>query len=182
MTTYNGPSKTGVVPQLPFTKAPFVRSAYNYDRNKASIDSGAVPSGVSRTVQSQKDEADINVIVRRFGITGQLPQNVRVPSYQDFSEVFDFRSAMGVVAAAQQSFMMMPADVRARFGNDPHRFVEYASKEENLDEMRKMGLAIPKSLDIIDPVPRGTKEEKDHGSGDSKGGASVGEKAFGQSK
>ena len=41
--------------------------------------------------------------------------------------------------------MTMPADVRARFNNDPALFVDFCSDEANLDEMRKLGLAVPAS-------------------------------------
>jgi len=57
----------------------FVRSPYNYDMAKASVESGLACEDASRAVQSQREDADINVIVKRFGLTGQLPQNVRVP-------------------------------------------------------------------------------------------------------
>jgi len=96
------------------------------------------------TVQASKEEADINTIVKRFGLTGQVPTNVRIPLEMDFSEnVFDFRSAMNMVVAAEEAFLAMPADVRARFGNDPHAFVQFASDPENLAEARKLGLALP---------------------------------------
>lgn len=105
-----------------------------------------------KTVQSSKEEADINTIVRRFGLTGSLPTNVRVPLNVDFSEtVFDFQSAMNVLVEAENAFMQMPADVRARFGNDPARFVDFASDAKNYDEAVKLGLALPKPAAIIEP-------------------------------
>ena len=97
--------------------------------------------------QHQKEESDINVIVRRFGVSGQLPQGVRAPTYGDFSEVMDYKSAQLAIIAADKAFMAMPADVRARFGNDPQLFVEFCSDKSNLDEMRKMGLANPAPVD-----------------------------------
>lgn len=102
----------------------------------------------SLTVQSDKDDADINVILDRFGITGQLPQNVRAPTFEVFDDVFDFRSAVEAVAMAEDSFMAMPAKVRAEFENDPQQFLEFctASKDGmlvNLARMRELGLAVP---------------------------------------
>ena len=44
-------------------------------------------------VQSQRDEADINTIVRRFGLSGELPQGVRAPTYGDFEDIVDFQAA-----------------------------------------------------------------------------------------
>lgn len=103
----------------------------------------------SKAVQSQKEEADINTIVRRFGLTGQLPQGVRVPTYGDFDAAIDFKSAQLAIISARQSFEAMPADVRERFANDPQRFLEFCSDDKNLPEMRKLGLAVP---EVVPPV------------------------------
>ena len=45
-------------------------------------------------------------------MTGQLPENVRVPQYVDFEEAFDFHSSMNVIRAAEEAFNAMPAEVR----------------------------------------------------------------------
>ena len=58
-------------------------------------------------------------------VTGQLPENVRVPQYVDFEETFDFHSSMNVIRAAEEAFNAMPA-------NDA----------SNYEEALKMGLAI----------------------------------------
>jgi len=116
---------------------------FNYDRDAVSKATGLVCTSVSRTQQASKDEADINTIVRRFGITGQLPQGTRLPQYGDFSGVFDFQSAQNAIRRAQEAFNALPADVRDAFRNDPHEFVEFASNPENLDDLREMGLAPP---------------------------------------
>lgn len=105
----------------------------------------------SRTIQSAKDDADINVIVKRFGITGQMPASPRLPSYGDYSGVIDYQSAMNVIVQAKEAFMELPAEIRAKFGNDPQAYLQFASDPENIDSMRKMGLAIPKKDDIITP-------------------------------
>lgn len=94
----------------------------------------------SRAVQSQKDEADINTIVRNFGVTGKLPASVRVPSYGDFDTVTDYRSALEAIIAAEDSFAQMPSELRARLGHDPARFVDWCADSNNRDEMRKLGL------------------------------------------
>lgn len=124
-------------------QGPFVRSENNYDREKASAASAVRTSGKSRTKQAFKEECDINTIVRRFGITGRLPEGVRPPTYGDFTNIGSFHEAMNAIAGARESFDKMPAEVRARFQNDPSAFVDFCSKEENLPEMRKLGLAVP---------------------------------------
>jgi len=115
----------------------------SYDAKKATEQTGLFCEDESRAVQSQKDEADINTIVRNFGVTGVLPQGVRVPSYGDFDGISDYQEALEAVRAADASFSAMPADVRTRFDNDPAKFVEFCSDSGNLEEMRKLGLAVP---------------------------------------
>lgn len=119
---------------------PFVRSAFNYDRDAASLDSGLACEDKSLTKQSFAEECDINVIARRFGLTGELPQGVRLPRYEDFSEAFDFHSAMNAIAQANESFSALPAEVRARFLNDPGRFVDFCADRGNRDEAIRLGL------------------------------------------
>nr|AVQ10190.1 minor capsid protein [Gokushovirinae environmental samples] len=115
--------------------------------------------GPSLTVQSSAEEADINTIVKRFGVTGQAPQNVRVPLEGDFTEAMDFSSAMRALRLSQESFAAMPADVRSRFHNDPAEFYEFSTSRDekgdlvNLEEMRKFGLAVPAKAPDPEPEP-----------------------------
>lgn len=132
---------------------PFVRSPYNYDTNAASDESALQCLDPSLTKQEFAEDADINTIVRRFNITGQLPQNVQAPVYGDFEGVFDFQSAMNIVVQAEQSFMAMPAEVRARFLNNPQRFVEFCSDERNRDEAVRLGLVFKASVATSEPAP-----------------------------
>lgn len=148
-----------------------LRSGANYDSAKVSRETSfdCSSGGPSKTIQSAKDESDINVIVRRFGVTRMMPTAVRVPSYGDYETVGDFHTAMNVVRQAEENFLLMPATVRARFGNDPGRFLDFASRSENIDELRKMGLAIPKKDDNI-PIPsnstvKGKEKANEHSEG-----------------
>lgn len=123
------------------------------------------PDEPSLAVQSARDEVDINTIVKRFGLGGVLPDNVRVPTYDDFTEVMDFQSAQNALVAARESFMAMPWDVRSRFNNDPAAFVDFCSDENNLDEMRKMGLAVPAPVEADKPLEtKASPEEKSESS------------------
>lgn len=120
-----------------------VRALYAYDEAAASDETGLECLDPSLAVQSQRDEADINTIVRNFGVTGKLPQNVRVPTFGDFDGVDDYQAAIEAVRAAEASFMAMPSEVRIRFDHSPQKFVEFCSDSANLEEMRKLGLAVP---------------------------------------
>lgn len=121
-----------------------------YDTDKRSDATGLECKDPSLTVQSDATDADINTIVQRFGLTGTVPSGLRIPQYGDFSEVVDYRSALEAVREAEARFMELPAATRARFENDPQLFLEFCDQLTpdgtalaNLDEMRKMGLAIP---------------------------------------
>lgn len=120
---------------------PFLRTPYNYDRNAASDESGlACSHEEGRTAQEFKDECDINVIMERFGRTGELPGDFKAPVSGDFTGVTDFHSAMNAVRQAQEAFDAMPADLRARFNFDPQRLIEFCEDGRNVDEARKLGL------------------------------------------
>lgn len=125
-----------------------------YDLKGRSDECGLVCDEPSRTVQADAEDADINTIVRRFNITGQLPAGgIRVPEFADYEDVFDFHSAQLAILVAEQTFMQIPADVRARFHNDPGEFLHFAADPGNIDALREMGLAMPKPVEIVPVVP-----------------------------
>jgi len=117
-----------------------VKNPITYDRDKNSDLARLVFTRPSRTQQSFRDECDINTILERFNVTGQLPVGSVQPQYGDFSGVTDYQSALNAVMAAQDSFLQLPAKVRAKFNNDPALFVDFASNEANKDEMKALGL------------------------------------------
>lgn len=129
---------------------PFLRTPYNYDRDAASDESGLKCEDVSLAVQSERDEVDINTIVRRFGLTGELPHDLRAPTYGDFTEVRDYHTAMNAVSKANEAFDRMPADVRAKFNNDPALFVDFCSDPKNADAMKDMGLLSAEAVKVMD--------------------------------
>lgn len=143
MITYNGPQyidDDGVI-----QRGVFLRTPYNYNRDDASNETGtACKPEEDMTQQNFKDECDINVIVERFGVTGELPQNVRQPIQEDFIEAVDYHTAQNALIAARDAFMEMPAKVRERFKNDPGEFVNFFGREENRAEAESLGLVMPR--------------------------------------
>lgn len=124
-----------------------------YDFKARSDAAGLVCDEPSKTVQSQMMDADINVIVHRFGITGRMPDNVRIPQYVDYEGVFDYHSAQRALLEADREFNSMTAQVRAQFENDPGIFFAYATNPDNIEGMRALGLAKPVVPAIIPVVP-----------------------------
>nr|AVQ10200.1 minor capsid protein [Gokushovirinae environmental samples] len=128
--------------------APFFRTAFNYDRDMVSEQTGLRCLDATRTQQQHAEEVDINTIVERFGLTGAMPGSFRAPSFQDFEGVFDFKTAMDSVQAAREEFMMLPAKVRARFGNDPQNLLEFVNDDGNRAEAIKLGLVRDQAVDL----------------------------------
>ena len=142
-------------------KSVFVRSPYNYDMDKVSEETGLKCLDPSMAQQQFLEESDINTIVERFGLNGEVPELVKVPQYGDYSEVTDFHSAMNAVRQAEASFMELPAKVRSRFGNDPQQFLEFVSDDKNIPEARDLGLLPPAPIAPLgDPVPAAVPASK----------------------
>lgn len=129
----------------------FLRSAYNYDVDQASNDSALTCPEDSLAIQSAEEEANINTIVRRFGVTGQLPDQVNMPLSGDFLGITDFHTAMNTIRKAQEEFLNVPADLRARFNNDPQQFINFLEDASNRDEATRLGLLKPAPV-VADPV------------------------------
>ena len=115
-------------------------TGFNNDNDAVSLANGFECIGDSMAVQSAEEESNINTIVRRFGISGELPNNLRMPQSGDFTGLPDFHAAMNLVRQAQEEFVRVPAEVRARFNNDPARFMAFLEDETNYDEALKLGL------------------------------------------
>lgn len=118
----------------------FVRNPYNYDMALVSEETGLACNDPSLAQQHMKDECDINVIVERFGVTGQLPQAPLSPQYGDYSGVTDYHSALNAINATMDDFMALPAKLRVRFDHDPVKLLEFIENEANRSEAISLGL------------------------------------------
>lgn len=132
---------------------PFLRTGFNYDRDEVSRDTGIAPGGKSLTVQSDTPGTDINLIVKRFTVTGELPIRQMPPVFDEL-EVDDLKDALNLVRRADEAFMSQPAEVRAKFDNDPVKYVKYC--EENFEKPEKMKeifpdwhVPVPKAEDVV---------------------------------
>lgn len=137
--TGNIDDETGEIRVYP--KQVFLRTPYNYDMDAVSDETGLVCEGPSKAQQQFKEECDINTIVERFGLTGELPQNVRVPLLEEFVEVMDYKMALNKLKEADDAFMQFPANIRERFQNDAGKFVDFVADPANVDQCRAWGLA-----------------------------------------
>lgn len=119
----------------------FLRSEFNYDTDEVSASLGLVCPDDGLTVQSQKDDSDINIIMSRVLKQGaQLPIKLGPGRYGNFTEVPTFRQAHEELAKLSGFFSMLDADTRAQFRNDPVVFAEFISDEANGPKLVEMGL------------------------------------------
>lgn len=108
-------------------------------------------SSVSVTKQSMRDECDINVIVARAR-KGQAITHVngRIPSFQDVSEVGDYKGALDMLRSADAFFAALPSKVRLGFGNDPAAFLDAVGTPEGRSKLEDAGLIPP--VPVVDPA------------------------------
>lgn len=131
---------------------PFIRTTYNYDMLAASDESGLKCEDVSLTQQSSKEECDINVILANVARGASLAESSKAPVFGDFTgSANDLHEALNLVCDAQERFDTLPANIRARFYNDPANLLAFLEDGSNLDEAVKLGL-VSSSEDLsIDP-------------------------------
>lgn len=97
--------------------------------------------GTGRTRQAPHEETDINAIMEKWRVTGELPRyNTGEAKYGDFSSVDDYMTAQNAMIQAQEAFASLPARVRDRMANDPQNLIEFVNDPENLEEARALGL------------------------------------------
>lgn len=107
--------------------------------------------------QSFAEECDINAILNRWQKTGVIDHiNDAAPQYMDVALVGDYHQSLNAVVQAQESFMALPAVIRARFGNDPGAFLAFAADPANAKAMIDLGLAT--QGDSPEGQPEGSQE------------------------
>lgn len=96
----------------------------------------------SQTNQHFAKDADINVIMDRFGVTdGAIPPAALDPShFGDFTDAVDFRDALDRTRIAKERFDALPANLRQRFGNSPLQLWQFVNDPDNLEEAVTLGL------------------------------------------
>ncbi len=99
------------------------------------------PEHPGQTVQSAKDECDINKIMARFALGGEINHiNKAQAHYGDFSNAQSFSDAYTAVANAEQAFAELPAHVRDMFGNDAEAFLYKLDDPSFVAELERLGI------------------------------------------
>lgn len=135
---------------------------YNSLSEKRHPEFGTYNTEETMTVQSDKDSTDINLIVKRYEGTGMLPQVQMQALTGDFTGITDFHDAQQRILEAKEAFMEVPAAIRDRFNNDPQSFVDFVTNPDNIDELRKLGLANALPETQTPPIPAISPEETEY--------------------
>lgn len=108
------------------------------------------------TIQSDRDDADINKIVARLEKGAQIRRlDLKEPFYGDVTAFDGLQEAMIKVQNAEMLFMDFEAGIRERFDNDPVKFIEFLENPENKQEAIDLGIIKPQPR-IPEPQPAAT--------------------------
>lgn len=142
------------------------RAGYVYDNPGLAFDPKE-----RLTKQEFAAECDVNNILARAQRDGFVEHiNHAAPQWGvDVSQVVDFQSALNLVNEAQASFMQLPGKVRARFDNDPGKFLAWVDQPGNKEEARLLGL-----LDPVATPPATPAEQAPQGPLAAPAGAALG--------
>lgn len=138
-----------------------------YKRPRVTIDTTDMPD-VTR--QEFKDEADINILLSRFGVNGLGQQ--RQVMYGDFDYDTDLQTALNAMEQAQRGYERLPADMKKKYP-DWQSVILALADGEKIDEIREFLKASRTSNKENDDAPRSDPEGSSKGT-DVKPAASEG--------
>lgn len=118
-----------------------IRTAYD-----EVLDKGLSDFEPTQTVQDQRDDCDVNVIVDRYVKTGILPGVSQTPVFADVFDAPTYQESLHVVMKAQEGFMALDAKVRKEFDNDPAKFLAAFDDPTQGDLLVKLGLLEAKPI------------------------------------
>lgn len=125
-----------------------------------------------KTQQSQREEADVNAIVKRHFDTGTpLPGSVRQPHYGDASVAVDLQTAIEMVRSANEQFDQLPVGVRDAVKHDPVLFMEALADEEATAALVARGLVLTEDSPSVDAEPEAAAQPPEATNEDPNGSA-----------
>lgn len=138
-------TETNILVATPQDKWEF-KTPHNHNTDVAAMQSATFCRDKSRTQQNTREEADINAILKKFGVGNVAAHLAQMPpSFLDVPETMDMHTVLEIHRAADEAFMALPADTREKFGNDLARYVSYVDdrlKAKDLNSLAKLGLDV----------------------------------------
>lgn len=95
------------------------------------------------TIQSEKDNCDINVIMNRYATCGTpLPYRTDgvQPVYADVSELGDYMENFQRCKQAEEMFNALPSALRKELDNNPANLIPFIQDEKNKERCYEYGL------------------------------------------
>lgn len=145
------------------------KTPWNHNTELASDASGTACPEIGLTNQSEANEADVNVIVKRVMAGGQPPLIDVPPRFLDVPDL-DYQKAMDAINEGRLAFERLPQEAQDAYDGSPAVFlahVEHCLAKGDLDPLRELGLAVPKPAD---PKPEPKEGRKVTPGGDPPGG------------
>ncbi|WNK13301.1 MAG: internal scaffolding protein [Microvirus sp.] len=136
-------SVTGIIHEAPFV------SAYSRPPVRPTI-----TCTTDLTVQSFKEECDINSIMEQYQATGIIDhRNLLEPQWGEVPD-FDFHTAENLLLEARDKFNALPSNIRERFQNQPAAMMAFLQDEANRAEGESLGLLAPRlPVQVEAPTP-----------------------------
>lgn len=124
------------------------KTPFNHDTEAEARRTATGNFEETRTQQHAKDETDINIILKKFGVTHESARASMPPSFINVPDHLDMQTVLQIVDQAEDSFLALPAEVRARFDNDLARYVGFVDdriRAGDTPTLREMGLVAPEA-------------------------------------
>lgn len=118
------------------------KTPWNHDTDSESLSTALVCPEPSKTQQQFAADADINNILRKFMLTGELP-NTTQPRYMDVDREFDLQNEMVTAYQVEEAWNALPVAVR-NILKDPKTFADYVDhclETGDLGPLVELGLA-----------------------------------------
>lgn len=117
------------------------KTPHNHDTQKEAELTATRDFDESKTDQSFKDEADINVLTKRMKLGMPVPPVL--PEHFTDRPTLDYHAMRTIIAESNATFYNLAPDIREEFLNDPGRWETQVQKdmaEGNIENLDRMGL------------------------------------------
>lgn len=121
-------------------------------------------SGIEDTdqiIESYRFSTELSTILSRFANGETDVLNRYQGYYADLTQMpKDYRSALDSVLKAESAFMVLPQEIREKYGNDWSKWLSAAGSKEWLE---LMGLSVEKPVEPIQPIEKEVSvDEQEH--------------------
>ncbi len=109
----------------------------------------------SKTIQSDKNKADIQKILQRHQTIGLVDHlNQAEAQFMDVGAYDDFADVMRIAKSAELEFMQLPSKMREIFDHDVTKWLDSAHDEEKRDALIEAGyLEAPEVPEVPETAP-----------------------------